>query len=416
MTSFTPPTLAESEQLLAAFRQAMTEGLAGNGPLPMLPAAFLMPERLPKNCEIPVFDVGGTNIRSARIAFDAEGRATIHNLIRGTMPGTHADCSEADFYESLCEVLLPNVRPGEPLGFCFSYPVTTDGTLLFWTKHIRVPEVVGTNIRTGLEAALAERGCPHVRAVILNDTVAALLASYTQPETEPILTHVGFILGTGTNCAYNAQTNMVIKAPEYPPHRIIPINCETGNFNQLPLTDWDKVYAAASEQAAHSPWEACISGVHLEHLGTRILKAAAQEGLFSHPVAQLIRETPLFANQRLNAFCGEAALDEVNATFADRLQFRRLLQPMYARAAHFAAVNLAAAALAGAKDAEAQGNTTSKHIRLNIDGSTFWKTTAVPFVAIVRRELDRLLGERGYTYEITHIDEAPLLGAALACG
>ncbi len=402
------------EALLHAFRARMAEGLAGQGPLPMIPSSFLMPERCPCDCEIPVFDVGGTNVRSARIRFDAMGKGAVTALRKSFMPGAKGHVSKKAFYDALCENLLPNVRPHETLGFCFSYPVSTEGVLLFWTKHIDAPEIVGTNVREGLEQALAEHGCPGVKVVILNDTVATLLASYTLPEREPILTHVGFILGTGTNCAYNEKTEAVVKAPTLPPQRLIPINCETGNFPDVPFSDFDKAYAATSEQVRNSPWESCISGTHLEHLGTLILHTAAKDGLFSDAYAKRLLAEPLFTNICFNALCTSEAYEAFpEATTKDKQTTRRLLIPMFERAAHFAAVNLAAAALAGAEGAT--GGQASKHIRFNIDGSTFWKTEVVPLSAIVARDLDELLGARGLTFEIVQIDDAPLLGAALAC-
>ena len=53
-------------------------------------------------------------------------------------------------------------------------------------------------------------------------------------------------------------------------------------------------------------------------------------------------------------------------------------------------------------------------IRVNADGSTFWKTACVPFVDIVRKTVDKLLGPRGFSCELLQIDDAPLVGAALA--
>lgn len=405
------PNAVNTEKLLERFRAAMAAGLAGRGTLPMIPSTFAMPTHTPKNCEIPVFDVGGTNVRSARIRFDADGNATLVNPLRGHMPGTRGEVTAEAFYEQLCSVLLPNIRPGETLGYCFSYPVDPNGILLFWTKHVEAPGIVGTNVCTALAEALAARGCPGVTVRVLNDTVATLLASRTLPETVPVVAHVGFILGTGTNCAYAERAEAIVKDPAQPRGKLIPINCESGNFTDVPLTDFDNRYAASSTVTVRDVWERCISGVHLGYLGTEILRTAADEGHFSAALADRIAATPLFDNIALDTFCAGTAPDAIPCTDLEALCIRRLLTPMYERAARFAAVNLAAAALAAADAVGAK----SGRIRLNIDGSTFWKTATVPFVWLVRQDLDALLGSRGYTYEIVQVPDAPLFGAALAC-
>lgn len=400
------------DKLLESFRASMKAGLAGKGPLPMIPSTFSLCGCRPRDCEIPVFDVGGTNIRSARIRFDAEGNATLLNVIRGHMPGTQGEVTPEAFYEQLCKVLLPNVRPGERLGYCFSYPVDTHGKLLFWTKHIDAPGIVGTNIRQELANALAARGCPDVDIRVMNDTVATLLASYSMPDhDEPIVAHVGFILGTGTNCAYAERSEAIVKESGLPTGQLIPINCETGNFTDVTFSDFDCRYAAMSTVTVRDIWERCISGVHLGHLGTEILKTAADEGLFSKPLANYIHSVGLIDNITLDRYASGLDPKAIPGTDAEALAIRRLLRPMYERAARFTAVNLAAAGLAAA---EARG-VTSGRIRLNIDGSTFWKTATVPFPHLVRCDLDHLLGDHGFTYEMVQIPDAPLFGAALAC-
>ena len=121
--------------------------------------------------------MGGTNLRSARVAFDASGNVRFENLLRGGMPGAQKPVDTATFYQELCEVIAPNLRDGERFGFCFSYPVTDEGKLLFWTKKIQAPDIPGRNVGADLQNALTLRGHFDISLQILNDTVAALLAA-----------------------------------------------------------------------------------------------------------------------------------------------------------------------------------------------------------------------------------------------
>ncbi len=395
-----------AEALLSAMRAEMNRCLAESGDLPMLPSGLLLTQHLPKDCEVAAFDVGGTNTRSARVRFDACGRATVHHLVKGKMPGVTAPVDHTAFYQQLCEVLVQNVHAQEFLGYCFSYPATPEGQLLFWTKNVQAPQEVGRNVVEDLKAALAERGMSGCRVRMLNDTVAALLAAYAHDE--PCAGYVGFILGTGTNVSYAETTERILKCPTFRKNAFMPINCETGNFRAFPMSRFDERHEAYNG-TGRAYWERCISGGHLGDLGTEILHAAAEEGLFSKGLCETMR-AHRYTHVELDQFCAGVQPDVFACTSDEAHTIGTLLRPMYERAALFTAVNIASA---GLQSADARQMTSGK-IRVNADGSTFWKTQSIPFVATVKKHLDALLVSRGYSYEIVQIEDAPLIGAAIA--
>lgn len=402
------PQSFDAEAILKDFREEMGRGLAGQGALPMIPASFPLRGDLPRNREIPAFDVGGTNIRSARVRFNDQGGPTVFNQLRGFMPGSRGPVDYETFYRVLCDVLLPNVHSGETIGYCFSYPVDELGRLLFWSKNIQAPSIVGSDVTRGLEDALAERGVPDCQVRVLNDTVAALLAAYAHCADEPLAGYVGFILGTGTNTAYAEAVARIVKAPGLPRGCHIPVNCESGSFTRFPRSRFDDRYESANGNG-RAQWERCISGVHLGPLGTEILHAAAEAGLFSPGVRDAVLSRT-FTNVELDGFCSGKTPDVLYCTADEARTVRALICPMYERTAKFAAINIAAAALRSAEARDMRSGT----FRINADGSTFWKTACVPFVDLVRAQLDALLKPRGFSYEIVRIDDAPLIGAALA--
>ena len=401
------PKVQNAEELLASFREEMTRGLAGEGSLPMIPSGFSICERVPRCCEIPVFDVGGTNIRSARIRFDENGVPEVLNLLHGYMPGSRGAVDHETFYTLLCDTLLPNVRPGERIGYCFSYPVDGAGKLLYWTKGIQATAIVGSNVVRDLEQALDARGVPGCSVCVLNDTVAALLAAYAHVEAEPRAGYVGFILGTGTNTAYAERGAKIKKIKELSPDALYPINCESGNFSRFTLSRFDERHEAHTGNG-RALWERCISGVHLGPLGTEILHAAAEENLFAPGLCEALRNRA-FTNVELDSFCAGKNPELLPCSASEAEEIRALICPMYERAARFASINIAATALHSAEARGVRGGT----LRINADGSTFWKTACVPFIELVQEQLEALLAPRGFAAEIVHIDDAPLLGAAL---
>ena len=90
---------------------------------------------------------------------------------------------------------------------------------------------------------------------------------------------------------------------------------------------------------------------------------------------------------------------------------RRLGLPVFERAAVLTAVQLAAFAIKSGEGVEA-----SSPVAINADGSTYYKTRAIPFGDTVKRELDALLvASRNIHYEITpQVDDAPMVGAGIA--
>ena len=84
---------------------------------------------------------------------------------------------------------------------------------------------------------------------------------------------------------------------------------------------------------------------------------------------------------------------------------------MFERAAVLTAIHLAAFVIK-----TGEGISASSPVAINADGSTWYKTKAVPFADLVRRELDDILVKRrNIHYEITpQVEDAPMVGAGIA--
>ena len=136
--------------LLAAFGREMEEGLAGRpSSLRMIPT-YISPEgELRHDVPVTVLDAGGTNLRGATVEFPSDGGVRIEHREKEQMPGATAYVSPDDFYGTFAA----HVRRTAPfakdpsIGFCFSYACETspagDGKLLYWTKQIQAPEIIG---------------------------------------------------------------------------------------------------------------------------------------------------------------------------------------------------------------------------------------------------------------------------------
>lgn len=402
----------DNEVMLADFTSEMSKGLAGEASsLKMIPAFVNLPKQLPVNKKVVVLDAGGTNLRAARVAFDAQSKATIEQIVKSKMPGVATEVSEEEFYNVFIDELEKVWEPGiDLLGFCFSYPAeitpAKDGKLLYWVKEIKAPAIVGQLVGAELKKRLLARG-RDLQVVIMNDTVTTLLAGYTNDPTAQA--YVGFILGTGTNTALITDTARITKSPDAQKadQRMI-INTESGGFGKFPASDFDRAFDAATQNPGVNVFEKCLSGAYMASRCLYAIKAAAAEGLLSAEAAASVASLTELDNIQLdNWLAGVGELPLVaNWTAQDIDFFKQVALALYTMAARFTAVNIAAAVTNS-------GVPSGSTVVVNADGSTFYKTKCVDFQAVTLEQLEKMLAPRGLKAKIIHVDEAPILGAAV---
>ena len=196
------------------------------------------------------------------------------------------------------------------------------------------------------------------------------------------------------------------------------INSESGSFDKAPRSQFDLAMDARQPDAGHNPFEKMIAGGYLGPVGLEVYKAAAKAKMFSDKAASAIGGLGSLATIDFDNFCAgcrmdgrDNPLDTIFAGADDARMARRLGVPVFERAAGFTAVHLAAFCIKSGGGADA-----AAPIAINADGSTYYKTRAIPFAATVKRELDDMLVKRrNIHYEIVpQIDDAPLIGAAIA--
>lgn len=408
----------DREAVLSAFETEMNAGLAGQpSSLMMIPSFISIDKPVKTDRPVVVLDAGGTNLRAAVVKINAQGKAEIGAFSKSLMPGTQGSMDAEAFFDAFADFLLPIIGASESIGFCFSYPAEItpdcDARLIRWSKQIQVPAVVGQMIGSGLLRHLAQRGYTR-RVVILNDTVATLLAGKSAGVARNYSAYVGFILGTGTNTAYVERNARITKRTDLDQAGSMVINIESGAFRGVRQSLFDKVMDAATNDCGHYSFEKMISGAYLGWLGFTVLGEAAKASFFSATAAGRIASLKTVSNKHLDDFCGGAPTPDnlfLDAAFsaADREAVVRLCTPVYARAAVLTAVNLASAILK-----TGEGKDPSQPVCVNVDGSTYYRTLTADFKNRVQSELKALLQPRGIAYELIQVNDSPVIGAAVA--
>jgi len=384
----------ETASLMQSFFSEMDKGLAGEeSSLAMLRAYLAAGGEIEKNRNVIVIDAGGTNLRVGTALFDDAGALQIENFKKSGMIGLDGQLSKAEFFERLADRAMPVIHESDSIGFCFSYPCEIqpnhDGRLLQWTKGIDAPEVVGCLIGEELNRVFEARGITRKKIVLLNDTVAALLAGVAKGVERGAKGYVGFILGTGTNTAYLENGEV--------------INVESGGFDKLPVTDIDRELDIASSNPGRQIFEKMISGTYLGPLTL----AALQRAPLSKSGAQMIAELDRLTVIHIDNFAAQNGRDigplaDPRLLEEDGELIRMVFNAVVTRAAHLSAVNLAVAAIR---------NGTSP-VCMNLDGSTFFKTFRLREQA--EAELQQILEQAGVDHFNVHLDDAPVVGAAIA--
>ncbi|HET6450785.1 MAG TPA: hexokinase, partial [Spirochaetia bacterium] len=197
------PARLDVASFCRAFLQEMERGLQGlPSSLPMIPTYMETSREVPRGERVIALDAGGTNMRVATVSFDASGTPVIEGMARQRMPGVEEAISREEFFRALAEAVRPHLRGRDRIGFCFSYPAEItpqkDGRLIQFTKEIKATGVDGQLVGAGLAEALGG----DARIVLLNDTVATLLAGRNAMPSRRFDDFVGLVCGTGLNAAY----------------------------------------------------------------------------------------------------------------------------------------------------------------------------------------------------------------------
>jgi len=413
---FTVAAEIDRQGLITAFLSEMEKGLKGEeSSLMMIPTYVGVDGRIPTGSSAIVLDAGGTNFRGGIVSIPPK----ITDKQNQPMPGTKGEVGVDAFYDAFAGEVrrLVGKASVDKIGWCFSYPAEAtpdlDARLVRWTKNIEAPGIVGQYVGKEL---LKRTGGKSV--AIVNDTVATLLAAKAVEGDSTYSSYLGFILGTGTNTAYVEKNANITKLKGLDPNGTMIINAESGGFNKIERSTFDKLADQKTGNPGFNFLEKMIAGAFLGGVGLEIYKAAAKAGLFSAKAASAISGLGALETMDFDNFCAsfvkEGRVNVLDGIFADpddARMARRLGTPVFERAAVLTAIHLAAFCIKSGEGADA-----SAPIAINADGSTYYKTRAIPFAETVKKELDDMLVKRrNIHYCITpQVDDAPMVGAGIA--
>lgn len=420
------PDYTHVTEIVAKFRNHIIRGLTGDvqSSLLMLPTYVHQPRNVIYNQPVLVMDAGGTNLRKAVVSFLETGQVKIENFTQVEMPGSNnQSISFQAFYDQLASLIDQEVMHYDLLSFCFSYPIEStperDGKVLFFSKEIGASEVIGSYVGQNLKKAVHNR---HINSklsqvIVLNDTVTTLLSGIVHSTQRNYSAYIGFILGTGINMAYVASYRQITKLPSFSSDESQIINLEAGGFNALHRGSIDIILDQQTTSPGSFAMEKMISGAYFGRLCAITLEQACQEELFDRKTIERLRpildelDTKIICqfynnindNQNILGF----ALQYVDAS--DRESIAALIALLLQRTAKIVAASLSAVVLESL-----EGFLPTHPVCITIDGTTFYSFNGLQdeVKRLMREEI--LVGSYLRYFEFNKVENASLVGAAMA--
>ena len=261
----------------------------------MIPTYIETARDVPRGERVIALDAGGTNMRVAGVSFDEAGAPVIDGLARHRMPGVDAALSRDEFFRCLggCRAASP---PGQ----------RQDRVLLFLPGRDhpaegRAPDPVhegdqgegrggragGAGLLDALSASRATAGAgaasaagEDARVILLNDTVATLLAGRNAVPGRRFDDFIGLVCGTGLNAAYVERNSLITKVAGHRPGRAR--RWSTRSPARSPgarVGPVDDAFDATMANPGRYRHEKTISGAYLGALCLFAAQSAARAGL-----------------------------------------------------------------------------------------------------------------------------------------
>ncbi len=404
-----------TNDLVQDFLKEMDAGLKGKeSSLQMIPTYIEADKELKSNLPVIAIDAGGTNFRTAKVHFDENMQLIVSDLKSEKMPALVEELSPEEFFKTMATLIEDYKSYSDKIGLCFSYAVemypNKDGKLLEWSKEVKAPGVIGKMVGKNLLDAL---GTPEKHLVLLNDTVATLLAGQAATAGKSFDTYIGFILGTGTNTCYIESNKNITKTQDLAQEKSQVINIESGNFGKVPRTDIDLLFDTQTKNPGRYSFEKMFSGGYFGGLCTAALRVAANEGVFSEKSRYNVKELLELSSEEVNNFVSgfnmiENRLANALSTEEDLLFATQIIEALIERAAKLVAANLGAVILKTGK-----AKSVDKPVLMTIEGTTFYKLKN--FRYMFEDFLKKFLsGDNKRYYEIVEVENSSLIGAAIA--
>ncbi len=401
-----------------AYLREMEGSLTGkNSSLAGIPTFISYDGEVTKNKRVIVIDAGGTNFRVASVSFNNDGVADIHHFKKYRMPGSDGTITYEQFNKAVVDYLEPVLKDSDLFGMCFSYECeilnNRDGRIISLAKEVYIEGAVGKLVCEGINNEIVARGYKSKKYCLINDTVASTLGGIATNGKEKYDGYVGFILGTGTNSCYSESCAAVTKNPDVSSlSGSMLINLESGKYANMPISPIDEALFATTKMPDAFKMEKMTGGAYQGELFLLIVKAAAEQGVFSDNFKKSAAALSGLTAMEIDKFCFNphemGTLHGLCSGIDDIERLLLLADSFYERIAKLATLQFAGLLMRTDK-----GHYKCRPMCVVAEGTTFYKSK------FFRPKLDFYVkqfieGEMGRYIEFISVENATLVGTAAA--
>jgi len=418
-------SFSDLQQIILNFHDEMRRGLDGEpSSLMMLPAFIDCPVGNEEGLFIAL-DLGGTNFRVLQVWLEGKGKVTVKQIGKYIIPRDVISGTGVELFDFIAQSIQQflvnhpiNRKKKITLGFTFSFPINqidiNSGILINWTKGFSASGVVGRDVVGMLSEALHRSKINNIDIVALaNDTVGTLIAkAYDTYDCD-----VGVIFGTGTNACYRESTAAILKisAREKMSDYMI-VNIEWGNFNCLPVNQYDRKLDKSSTNPGSQRMEKMISGMYLGELARLIIMDLIQnKAIFTQssvrfaPGGMTTQDISAIENDRTSELIQvDACLKKVGIAEASMGE-RRFVQQICRHVSRRAA-RISAAAISAVVTWIDSG--LNQHHTIAIDGTLYTKYPK--FKQTILKTLNTLHGDKSKRIKLAIAKDGSGMGVAIA--
>jgi hexokinase len=392
-----------------AFANEIRRGLLGEAVSLDMTPFFVQAGALPKK-PVAVVDIGGTNLRAAKVSFSSEGSPSVDILEVYPTPGSAGEVTKEEFFGRVAASLSPLISVCGSVGICFSFPQRPEGRdarVQRLTKQVKIKGIEGALVGEGVLNALNKSDREKVKSyVVVNDVVATLLSGKINTGGRKFESYIGFILGTGTNSSY------IEKSGKKQNRGDMVINLESARYEGFGRGVFDRELDEKTDSPGMNVFEKMVSGRYRGEVLRIAVLHAAKKGLFSkgfcERFSQLGSLQPAEIDEFFNFPYGGGRLALACETPEDRLTLYHMADILCERAAKLIASNLTALLIKS--DA---GKNPCRPVLITAEGSTFYKSKNLK--PKTDYYMKKYAEEKfGCHFEIAGAENAVLAGTALA--
>lgn len=412
----------DMDEELSRMVHFMREGLEHSHPymhVPMIPTFIKPASDIPYGRDVMVMAVGHRSIEIHLICFQENGSVIVKDKHEVPMPGAEREVSKLEFYSQMAQALLPYLDRTQTVGISFAFECeilpNLDGRIVNLSKEIRAPEVIGTRIVENLEAALRDRGITEeTHMVVLNNTVASLLAGFAHSYEHHYSSYASFILDSGMNSAYIEDSRMIAKLrTALRGEGEMVINTEMGSYPLAKRSFIDEDIDLSTNRPGDHIFEKVLvgryQGLQVQYI---VREAIDQELFFSGYFADRFASIFELSEDEIHEFIehpyGTGILSQCCANDIDREQLFHIIDNVLERVARYIAVLFCALHIMSEK-----GTSPVAPLAIALEAGTYYSREANRVKLNYYRKV--FINEKyGFFNVLLELEQATVIGSALA--